>query len=140
MVNACGVEHIIRAMRHGYVQFSRPDCTEVSHYRRKELRLIAELSSNEGSQSAASEMEHQDLFDEEDSDQEVDLVERDLAGEGPVCTPASDHSDDLCHDKYGATCGGGNGSVLGGASWRPLRPEAVGIKRAEEKLWGGMIV
>ena len=53
--------------------------------------MIAELPSGEESQSTASEMEHQDLFDEDDSDQEVDLVERELAQEGP----ASDHSDDL---------------------------------------------
>ena len=47
VLNACGVEHIIRAMRHGYVQCSRPDCTEISNYRRKELRLRAELSSDQ---------------------------------------------------------------------------------------------
>ena len=82
MLNACGVEHIIRVMRHGYVQCSRPDCTEISNYRRKELRLLAELPSGEESQSTASEMGHRDLQDEDVSDQEVDLAEGELAEEG----------------------------------------------------------
>ena len=63
---------------------SRPDCTEISKYRRRELWLIAELPSGEESQSTVSQMEHYDPFGEEDSDQEVGLVERELAEEGPA--------------------------------------------------------
>ena len=53
--------------------------------------MPAELSDDEESQSAASEMGHQDLFDEDAPGQEVDLMVRELTEEGP----ASDHSDDL---------------------------------------------
>ena len=45
MLDACGVEHVmISAMRHGYVQYSRLGCNEISNYRRKELQLLTELA------------------------------------------------------------------------------------------------
>ena len=83
MLDACGVEHVIRAMRHGYVQCSRLGCNEVSNYRRKELRLLAGLSDDEESRSSASEGGQEDFLDRDMSDQEMDLAEREMAEEGP---------------------------------------------------------
>ena len=52
VINACGVESIIRFMGNGYIQCGRPDCSEISNYRRKELQLIEELSSGDDDQSS----------------------------------------------------------------------------------------
>ena len=54
----------------------------------------------EEGQSTASEMGHRDLYDEGESDQEVDLVETEQEW------PASDHSGGLWQYRYGATCEG----------------------------------
>ena len=83
MLDACGVEHDIRAMRHGYVQSSRLDCDGISNYRRKELQLLAELSDDEESRSSASGVGQEDFLDRDMSDQEIDLAERQMAEEGP---------------------------------------------------------
>ena len=47
VMNASGVESIIRSMRNGYIQCSRPDSSDVGNYRRKELQLIEDLSSDD---------------------------------------------------------------------------------------------
>ena len=69
------MEHVINAMRHGYVQCSRIGCDEISNYRRKELQLLTELPDDEESRSSISEMGQEDLLDRDMSDQEVDLEE-----------------------------------------------------------------
>ena len=48
VLDACGVEHVIRAMQHGYVQCSQPGRSELRNYRRKELQLLLEVP-DEGS-------------------------------------------------------------------------------------------
>ena len=40
VLDACGVEHVIQAMQHGYVQCSRPGCSDLRNYRRRELGVM----------------------------------------------------------------------------------------------------
>ena len=77
------MEHVINAMRHGYVQCSRIGCDEISNYRRKELQLLTELPDDEESRSSISEMGQEDLLGRDMSDQEVDLEGRVMEAEEP---------------------------------------------------------
>jgi hypothetical protein len=70
-MDARGLEHIIRAMQHRYVQCSRLGCAEVRNYRRKELQLLTEASGDEESQSLASELGHEDFLDRDGSGQAI---------------------------------------------------------------------
>ena len=69
VLDACGIEHIIQAMQHGYVQCSRPGCTGLRNYRRKELQLLQESSGDEDSHSSASGEDRGDPQSDEASDQ-----------------------------------------------------------------------
>ena len=57
VLDACGVEHVIRATQHGYVQCSRPGRSELRNYRRKELQLLLEVPDEGSNHSSASEEE-----------------------------------------------------------------------------------
>ena len=70
VLDACGVEHVIRAMQHGYVQCSRPGQSELRNYCHKELQLLPETSDSEGGHSSASEEEDGDPQDGGESDQD----------------------------------------------------------------------
>ena len=83
MLGACGVEHVIGTMQHGYVQCSRPGCAGLRNYRRRELQLLLGASDDEESRSLASERGPGDPLSDEVSDQEIDLAEERMAGEGP---------------------------------------------------------
>ena len=69
VLDACGVEHVIQAMQHGYVQCSRPGQSELHNYRRRELQLLLEASDSESSRSSTSEEEGGDPQDDGPSDQ-----------------------------------------------------------------------
>ena len=83
VLDACGVEHVIRAMRHGYVQCSRIGCDKISNYRRKELQLLTEPSDDKESRSSTSEMGQKDFLDRDVADQEMDLEQRVMGADGP---------------------------------------------------------
>ena len=83
MLDARGVEHVIKTMQHGYVQCSRPGCAELSNYRRRELQLLLEASDDEESRSSTSERGQEDLLGEGASDQEIDSAEGEMAEEEP---------------------------------------------------------
>ena len=52
MLDACGVEHVIMTMQHGYVQCSRPGYAGLRNYRRRELQLLLGASDDEEGQSS----------------------------------------------------------------------------------------
>ena len=79
VLDACGVEHVIRAMQHGYVQCSRPGQSELRNYRRKELQLLLEASDGEGSQSPTSGEGGGDPPDSGTSDQDDGQDDEDTA-------------------------------------------------------------
>ena len=83
MLDACGVEYVIRAMQNGYVQCSRLGCVEIGNYRCKELQVLAEASDDEESQPLTSEMGQEDLLDRDMSGQVMDLAEKEIAEEEP---------------------------------------------------------
>ena len=83
VLDARGVEHIIEAMRHGYVQCSRPGCVGLRNYRRRELQLSMGASDDEESQSSESENDHGGDLSEGFSDQEIDSEEEGMAWEEP---------------------------------------------------------
>ena len=83
MLDACGVEHIIETMQHGYVQCSRPGSAGLCNYRRRELQLLLGASDDEESQSSTSERNPGDPPSDGISHQEIDLTEEHMAGEGP---------------------------------------------------------
>ena len=60
VLDACGVEHVIRAMQHGYVQCSRPGCSDLRNYRRRELQLLMAASDSASGHSSTSEEEDED--------------------------------------------------------------------------------
>ena len=60
MLDACGVEHVIETMQHGYVQCSRSGCARLRNYRRKELQLLLGASDDEESWSLTSERDPED--------------------------------------------------------------------------------
>jgi len=68
VLDACGVEHVIQAMQHGYVQCSRPGQSELRNYRRRELQLLLAMSDGGGSHSSTSEEEVEDPRDDGTSD------------------------------------------------------------------------
>ena len=70
VLDACGVEHVIQAMQHGYVQCSRPGQSELRNYRRKELQLLLEASDGEGSHPSTSEGDGGDFQEDGTSDQD----------------------------------------------------------------------
>ena len=73
MLDACGVEHIIETMQHGYMQCSRPGYAGFRNYRRRELQLLLGASDDEESRSSTSERNQEDLLSDEVSDQEINL-------------------------------------------------------------------
>ena len=79
VLDACGVEHVIQAMQHGYVQCSRPGQSEPRNYRRKELQLLLETSDGEGSHSSASEEDDDEAQDGGTSDQDDGQDDEDTA-------------------------------------------------------------
>ena len=86
VLDARGVEHVIQAMRHGYVQCSRPGYPGLRNYRRKELQLVVEASDAEGSGSSGSstsESDREDLLEDEVSDREGSWEDAEEAGEEP---------------------------------------------------------
>ena len=83
MLDACGVEHVIGTMQHGYVQCSQPGYTGLRNYRRRELQLLLGASDEEESQASTSEQDPEDPLSDRVSDQEIDLTEEHMAGEGP---------------------------------------------------------
>ena len=91
VLDACGVEHAIQAMQHGYVQCSRPGYTGLRNYRRKELQLLLGASDDEESRSSASGKDGEDPLSDGASDQEGSLADERMAGEGPY----QDSSDEL---------------------------------------------
>ena len=82
-MDACGVEHVIEAMQHGYVQCIRPGCTGLRNYRRRELQLLLGASGDEESQPSASERGTGDPLDDGVSDQGSDLEDGEVAGKEP---------------------------------------------------------
>ena len=70
VLDACGVEHVIRAMQHGYVQCSQPGRSELRNYRRKELQLLLEVLDEGSNHSSASEEEDDETQREEASGQD----------------------------------------------------------------------
>ena len=81
-------------MRHGYIQCSRPDCPKTSNYHRKELHLIAELSSDDESQSTVSEAEHQGLLAESTARQDgASLLDGEQEHEGSSGGDSEDDGD-----------------------------------------------
>ena len=83
MLDACGVEHIIEAMQHGYVQCSRPGCAGLRNYSRRELQLLVGASDDDEGRSSMSERSQEDPLSDEASDQEVSLAEGEMAEKGP---------------------------------------------------------
>ena len=78
-LDACGVEHIIETMQHGYVQCSQPGCAGLRNYCRRELQLLLGASDNEESQSSTSERGPEDPLSDGVSDQGSDLAEEEMA-------------------------------------------------------------
>ena len=83
VLDACGVEHTIQAMQHGYVQCSRPGHSGLRNYRRKELQLLLEASDDEESRSSASEKDGEDLLSDGASDQGDSWEDEGMAREEP---------------------------------------------------------
>ena len=83
VLDACGLEHVIATMQHGYVQCSRPGCAGLRNYRRKELQLLLGASDDEESRSSTSERGQEDRWSDGVSDQGNDLAEEELAEKEP---------------------------------------------------------
>ena len=102
VLDACGVEHIIQVMQHGYVQCSWPGYTGLRNYRRRELQLLIEASDDEESRSSTSERNGEDPLSDGASDREDGLVDEGTA-------PMSCDDTEVRYVRAGAV------SVLGGA-------------------------
>ena len=89
VLDACGVEHIIQAMKHGYVQCSRPGEAGLRNYRRRELQLLLGASDDEESRSSASEKDDVGPLSTDASDLEDGSEDVGMAAEGP-CQDSSD--------------------------------------------------
>ena len=91
VLDACGVEHIIQAMQHGYVQCSRPGDAGLCNYRRRELQLQHDEPDDEGSCSSLSGEDDEGSLSKNASDQEGNLKDEGTAME----EPGQDSSDEL---------------------------------------------
>ena len=131
MLDARGVEHAIETIQHGHVQCIRPGYTGLRNYRRRELKLLLGASDDEESRSSASERGQEDFVSESTSNQEVNLAEEEVAGEGQARTASMRrYITKMGHVRAGTM------SALGGAPWRPSGPETGATKRTWKETLG----
>ena len=83
VLDACGVEHVIETMQHGYMRCSRPGYAGLRNYRRRELQLLLGASDDEESRSSTSEKDQEDPWSDDVSDQEINLTEEERAEKEP---------------------------------------------------------